>query len=136
LVLLLKHIEITPLILWTLLFTFLKLELLLAIVFFFSTFMSNVLTILVSLMVYVIAHNYSLILDLFLKLQNYTVDFFVRSFQILFPPMEALNTKDVIGTFSSFPLSFFLYNTLYSILYIFILLCFTVLIFSHKRFED
>ncbi len=62
-----QSIEITNLILWALVFTFLKLEILLAIVFFFSTFMGNMMTIMISLMVYLISHSFSLMLDLFSK---------------------------------------------------------------------
>ena len=135
-VLLLKNIEITNLILWALFFTFLKLEILLSIVFFFSTFMSNIMTIMVSLMVYLISHSFSLIIDLFVRLQDSIMLQAIRVFQIIFPPMQALNVKDVIGSFSEFSLKFFMFNTVYSFLYILIILFFTVQIFSRKTFED
>lgn len=135
-VLFLKNIEITNLILWALFFTFLKLEILLAIVFFFSTFMSNIMTIMVSLMVYLISHSFSLIIDLFVKIQDIFMLQVVRIFQVIFPPMQALNIKDVIGSFSEFSLKFFMFNTVYSFLYILIILFFTVQIFSRKTFED
>ena len=135
-VLLLTGIPVTDLILWALFFTFLKLEILLAIVFFFSTFMGNMMTIMVSLMVYLIAHNFSLILDLFVRLQDTIFLQIVRIFQIIFPPMQALNVKDVIGTFADFSITFFMFNTIYSFLYILIILFFTVQIFSRKTFED
>ena len=110
-VLLFKNIEITNLILWALFFTFLKLEILLSIVFFFSTFMSNIMTIMISLMVYLISHSYSLLLDLFARFQDGFILEAVKWFQLLFPPMEALNIKDVIGSFSQFSLNFFLFNS-------------------------
>ena len=135
-VLLLKNIEITNLILWALFFTFLKLEILLSIVFFFSTFMSNIMTIMVSLMVYLISHSFSLIIDLFVRLQDSIMLQAIRVFQIIFPPMQALNVKDVIGSFSEFSIKFFMYNSVYSFLYILIILFFTVQIFSRKTFED
>lgn len=135
-VLLLKNIEITHLIVWSLFFTFLKLEILLAIVFFFSSFMSNIMTIMVSLMVYLISHNFSLIIDLFVRMKEATLVQVVRIFQLIFPPMQALNIKDVIGTFTEFSSRFFLYNTSYAMLYILILLFITVQIFSKRTFED
>jgi len=135
-VLLLNSIDITYLIVWSLVFTFLKLEILLSIVFFFSTFMSNILTILVSLMVYVISHGFSLLLDLFFKTESVIVYYGTRFVQLLFPPMEALNIKDVIGSFQSFPIQYFFYNSFYSCLYILILLFLTVHIFNHKKFEE
>lgn len=135
-VLWLSSIEITQLILWALLFTFLKLEILLAIVFFFSTFMSNIMTIMVSLMVYLIAHSFSLIIDIFVRLWDMFMIQVVRIFQLIFPPLQAMNIKDVIGSFSDFPLQFFLFNGVYALLYIVIILFFTVQIFSRRTFED
>ncbi|MDR3151102.1 MAG: hypothetical protein LBU14_06095 [Candidatus Peribacteria bacterium] len=51
-------------IIWSIINTFLKLEITLAIVFFLSTFMSNMLTIATTLLIYILAHSYSIILDL------------------------------------------------------------------------
>lgn len=136
LMLLFKWIDITHLIVWSLLFTFLKLEILLAIVFFFSTFMSNIMTIMISLMVYLIAHNYSLMIDMFSHFEGSLSLKLVKLLELIFPPMQALNIKDVIGSFSDFPFNFFLFNSFYSLLYITILLFLAVQIFSRKTFEN
>ncbi len=135
-ILLMSSIPVTGLILWALLFTFFKLEILLAIVFFFSTFMSNIMTIMVSLMIYLISHNFSLLLDLLYRSGQEILVKIWSIFQLLFPPMQALNIKDVIGSFSDFSLSFFMYNSFYAAMYILIILFFTVQIFSRKTFED
>jgi len=135
-VLFFKDIEISYLILWSLFFTFLKLEILLAIVFFFSSFMSNIMTIMMSLMVYLISHSFSLLIDLFIKFQDAFMLQIIRILQLLFPPLEALNIKDVIGSFEAFPPVFFLYNTVYALFYITLILFFATLIFSKKTFED
>ena len=135
-VLVFNALEITDLIVWSLFFTFLKLEILLAIVFFLSSFMSNIMTILISLMVYLISHSFSLILDLFYRLEQGFLLLTVQMAQLLFPPLEALNTKDVISMFNDFSLNFFLYNTMHAMLYITLLLMFAVIIFSRKTFED
>lgn len=134
-VLLLKEIPIDILIVWSLIFTFLKLEILLAIVFFFSTFMSTIMTIMVSLMVYLISHSFSLLLDLFWKVQDGILLQTTKIVQLLFPPLQALNVKDVIGVFQDFSLNYFLFNWVYACLYIMVLLFFTVQIFSRKTFE-
>ncbi len=135
-VLFFKDIEITKLIIFSLFFTLLKLEILLAIVFFFSTFMSNVLTILVSIMIYFLSHNFSLILDLAYRTKNSIVIWFSKWLELIFPPFEALNIKDFIWTFKNFELSFLLNNSLYSIIYLIIILVFTNIIFSRKKFEN
>ncbi len=135
-VLFFKDIAITQLILWSIVFIFLKLEILLAIVFFFSTFMSNIMTIMISLMIYLISHNFSLLLDLFLKFKEGIIFKMIQILQLVFPPMQALNIKDVIGNFTEFHINYFLFNSIYSFFYITIILFLSVQIFSRKTFED
>lgn len=130
-----KWIMIDYLIIFSLIFTFFKLEILLSLVFFFSSFMSNIMTILISIMFYLISHSFSLILDMVVRFKNEFATSIAQAFQLLFPPMEALNIKDVIWGFTQFSASFFIFNTLYSIVYLSIVLYFTVLIFNKKEFE-
>jgi len=136
LVLFIKDIEITKIILFSLFFTALKLEILLSFVFFFSTFMSNILTIIVSVLVYLIAHSFSLLLDLVSMTKNSIIIGSIKVLQLLFPPLEALNIKDVIWSFTDFKFFFFVFNTFYSISYLAIIIIFTILIFNRKKFEN
>lgn len=136
LVLFFKDIEISKLILFSLLFTFFKLELLLALVFFFSSFMSNMMTILVSVLFYISWHSFSILIDLVNRTKNDIAIYWVKFLQLAFPPFEALNIKNHIGWFSEFSNKFFLYNTSYSIIYLWIILYLTVLIFNRKKFES
>ncbi len=135
-VLIFKEIQIDYLIIWSLIFTFFKLEILLAIVFFLSTFMSNMLTILVSLMIYFLSHSFSVLLHMAERTKSEVVIWISKATQLLFPPLEALNIKDVIGSFRDFHFNFFLFNTFYSIVYLAILLIFSVIIFGRKKFEN
>lgn len=135
-VLFLKDIEITSLIVFSLLFTFFKLEILLSLVFFFSTFMSNMLTILVTLMIYFLSHSFTIILDIANRTGNLIAVYFSKWLQLLFPPFEALNIKDVIWSFTNFHANYFLFNSLYSIIYLSIILFFTIQIFNRKKFEN
>lgn len=136
LVLFFKKIEIDSLILFSIFFTFLKLEILLSLVFFFSTFMSNILTILVSVMVYLISHSFSLLYDLVYATKNTLVINSVKGLQLIFPPLEALNIKDVIGSFTDFKIMYFVSNTFYSFAYLLLIILFTILIFNRKKFEN
>lgn len=135
-VLFLKDIEITHLIIFSILFSFFKLEILLWLVFFFSTFMSNILTILVSLMIYFLSHSFSLLLDLAQRTKISFLSYFFKFIQLLFPPFEALNLKDFIWSFSDFKPLYFLFNSAYSIAYLCIILFFTIIIFNIKKFEN
>lgn len=131
-----KWISIDYLIIWSLINTFLKLEITLALVFFFSSFMSSMLTITISLMIYFLSHNFSILLDLVNKWENYLVIHFVKLLELIFPPFEALNTKDIIWHFTNFSSSFFILNVFHSILYFFLLIFLSVIIFSRKKFEN
>lgn len=135
-VLLFKDISIDNLIIWSLINIFFKLEITLAIVFFLSSFMSNMITIATSAMFYVSAHSFSTIIDLVSRSENTIMLNFIKALQLLFPPFEALNTKDVIWSFSNFSISFFVLNTFYSLAYFIIIIIFTVIIFSRKKFEN
>jgi hypothetical protein len=135
-VLFFKDIAITNLIVFSLIFTFFKLEILLSLVFFFSTFMSNILTILVSLMVYFLSHSFSLILDMASRTKDIIIIWFVKWLQLLFPPMEALNIKDVIWSYNNFSSMYFISNTMYAIFYLLIILYLSVKIFNRKKFEN
>lgn len=131
-----KDIEITRLVIFSLIFTFFKLEILLSFVFFFSTFMSNILTILVSVMIYFISHSFSMLLDLVWVTKNMIIINSVKILQLIFPPFEALNIKDVIWSFTNFQPLYFLFNSFYSFTYLFLIILFTIFIFNKKKFEN
>jgi ABC-type transport system involved in multi-copper enzyme maturation permease subunit len=131
-----QNIEITNLIIWSIINIFFKLEITLGIVFFLSTFMSNILTIATTLLVYILAHSYSVILDLVYSSENTILIYLTKFWWLLFPPFEALNTKDMIWSFSNFSTGFFLSNLFYSLAYFAILIFFSVLIFNGKKFES
>jgi ABC-type transport system involved in multi-copper enzyme maturation permease subunit len=137
-----KDIEITKFILMSLFFTFLKLEILLSIVLFFSSFTSNIITILVSIWVYLASNSFSLLLDLAHHSKNTIILYSSKALNLLFPPLEHLNTKDLIGTFDFSALkwisltNYFLANTFYASAYLVLILFFTVLIFKRKTFEN
>ena len=134
-VLFFKGIEIDYLIIWSLIFTFFKLEILLSLVFFLSTFMSNILTILVSMMIYFLSHSFSLLTTMAERTKNEIVVYFTQGLQLIFPPLEAINIKDIIWSFKDFHFNFFLFNTFYVLVYIIIILTLTVIIFDRKKFE-
>ena len=134
-ILLLQWIDIDYLIIWSLIFTLIKLEILLALVFFLSTCMSHIITILVSLMLYFLSHNFSLLLDAARISKNDVLIYGSQWLQLFLPPFEALNIKDVIWSFSNFSTHFFVFNLFYSIVYLWILLFLTVIIFNKKTFE-
>ncbi len=133
--LLIQWISIDGLIISALVFTFLKLEILLAIVLFFSTFMSTMLTIISSFLIYFISHSMTLILDMVMKTKNIFAIYAAKIFALIFPPLEAMNIKDYIWSFRDFSALYIFSNIWYSLLYIGCIMIFTVCIFNRKKFE-
>lgn len=131
-----KWISIESLIIFSLVFIFLKLITLIALVLFFSTFMSNILTIIVSLLIYVLSHSFGILLDLVMRIKNEVAIIWVQILQLVFPPFEAMNLKDYIGSFVHFDTLFYIQNIVYSLFYLILILFFTVLIFNKKKFEN
>jgi hypothetical protein len=60
----------------------------------------------------------------------------VKGLQLIFPPFEALNIKDVIWSFTDFKFFYFAFNSFYSVAYLFLIILFTILIFNKKKFEN
>jgi hypothetical protein len=135
-VLLVKGIEIESLVFLAVVFIYIKLLILVGMVLFFSTFISPILTIIISLLVYFISHTYSLLISLFESLQIQAGIYFSKVFQLLFPPFEALNFKDSIGTFIVYEPMYFVLNGFYGIAYLAVILLLACLIFNKKRFEN
>ncbi|MCH2188550.1 ABC transporter permease [Candidatus Gracilibacteria bacterium] len=131
-----KGLDITLLINMSLVFTWFKLEILLALVIFFSTFMGNMISILATLMVYVLSHSYSLLIDLAIRSKSEVFLLIAQISQLLFPPLEALNTKDSIGFFDGFGFTYFGLNSLYALGYTGLILFLTICIFQRKKFEN
>lgn len=135
-VLLFQSINIDLLIIMSLLFIFFKLLLLIAFVLFLSTFMSTILTILVSFMVYLIWHSFSLVIDMFAKMQNDILLIIVKFMQWIFPPFEVLNFKDRIWSFILPSYIEYIFSFIHFWLYLIVILFLTIIIFNNKKFEN
>ncbi|MBF0913894.1 ABC transporter permease subunit [Candidatus Gracilibacteria bacterium] len=134
LMLFLQNIEITNLIIWSIVNTFFKIEIVLGLVFFFSSFMGSLMTIIASILIYLLGQSFSVILDLAYKSGNEIIIFLSKGLGIIIPKFEALNTKDYIGTFSDFSNTFLFSNLAVTLLYIIVLIILTNIIFSKKEF--
>jgi len=136
LILYINNIQITYLIVLSLFFIFIKILIFIWIVLFLSTFVSNIWTIVLSMLFYFASHSFSLVLDLVKNTSNTFLIYFVQLLNLLFPPFEALNIKNYIWSFVQIENSFLIYNFLYWIIYLVLILFFTNLIFNRKTFEN
>jgi len=135
-ILMLKWIPITWLILFSLVFIFFKLEIILALVLFFSTFMSNILTILMAFISYIVWWSYTIIQDLIQRWWNEILIIATRVIWTIFPPIESLNLKDMIWWVIDITSNYLVINTIYSLMYLSLILFFTVFLFNNKKFEN
>ena len=87
-------------------------------------------------MIYFLSHSFTIIIDIANRTWNIVAVYFSKGLQLLFPPFEALNIKDVIWSFTNFHANYFIFNTAYSLVYLTIILFFTVQIFNKKKFEN
>lgn len=117
-------------------FIYIKLLLLFAIILFFSTFISPLLSILLVMGVYVISHSITTMTDMAIRSGNQALFYFSKFLMVIFPNFEALNIKSVIGTPIVLASSFFWVNILHALLYLTAILTFAVLIFNRKTFEN
>ncbi|MDD5376513.1 MAG: ABC transporter permease subunit [Candidatus Gracilibacteria bacterium] len=117
-------------------FIYLKLLLLFAIILFFSTFISPLLSILLVMGVYIISHSVTTMTDMAIRSGNRMLFYFSKILMVIFPNFEALNIKSIIGTPVVLHPSFFAINILHALLYLAVMLTFAVLIFNRKTFEN
>ncbi len=135
-VLMLNKINIDWIILISLFFILLKLITLIAIVLFLSSFMSTILSIISSWLIFLLSQSYSVILDMAKNTKKEIIVYFTKWLWLFFPPFEAINIKDYIWSFVELSNRFYIYNTLYCLVYIWLILMFCILIFNRKTFEN
>jgi len=126
----------TPLFIYAILFSYFKLMLLFAVILFFSTFVSSLLSILLTMGIYVISHSISPMIDTALRTGNVIFLRFAQVLYLIFPNFEGLNyAKNIIGTPETLSNISFLVNGGHALLYTGIILLFTIIIFNKKTFE-
>lgn len=114
-----------------------KLLLVFAIILFFSTFSSPLLSILFTIGVYIASHSVTGVLDMALRNQHTVLVYLAKFLMTIFPQFEALNmAKNTLGTPLGLSASFYAMNFGIAGLYLVIILVATSVIFEHKKFEN
>lgn len=117
-------------------FIYLKLLILIAIILFLSTFISPLLSILVTLGIAIIGHGVTSIIDIAARSGNIAFAYFGKFLMIIFPNFEALNIKSAIGTPVVFSWQYLSLNTAHAFLYLAVILLLSTMIFNRKTFEN
>jgi len=134
-ILLFSSIPLEVIIFLSLWFLFLKFIILLSLLLFFSMFLSPILTLICGILVYFVGHILTDFSTMMQKIHEW-LGFFANGISIFFPPLESLNTKNLIGVSQySFWEYFLLVTNIYALLYVMVVLLWAVIFFEKKEFE-
>ncbi|MDQ1343382.1 MAG: hypothetical protein QG650_101 [Patescibacteria group bacterium] len=118
-------------------FSYAKLLVTFAIVIFFTTFATPMLSILFSLGVFVASHSANAVADMAERTKSVALSYFAQGLSVTLPNFEALSyPKKIIATGIPLPDSVILTSAAHSALYLCLILIFAMLVFSHKNFEN
>lgn len=132
-----QSLPLDPLIFIALISIAIKLLLVFAIILFFSTFSSPLLSILFTLGVYISAHSIAGVLDVAIRNENTVMIYLSKFLMTIFPQFEALNAaKNTLGTPVALDASFYAINFGLAGLFLIIILTATSMIFEFKKFEN
>lgn len=127
--------DITWLLFGAIIGEYISLLIIFALSLFFSTFISPLLAILVTLAIYIVSHGVSTVVDVALQKHEVVLVWIASGFAAVLPPLESLNLKTVIGTQVDMPLTQILEWYGVGILYLAVILWATILLFNRKTFE-
>ena len=114
---------------------YLSLLIVFALSLFFSTFVSPLLAILVTLAIYISAHGVSTVVDVALQKHEIALVYIASVFAAILPPLEGLNLKTVLATQIDIPFLQILISYGIGLLYLAVILWATILLFNKKTFE-
>lgn len=112
-----------------------KLQALLALILFFSTWVSPMVAMFMTITSYIIGHSGYTVLDYAVQHQSFGAQVFSRILLAVFPNLEALNLKNYVATDALILPSTVLIALTLGILYIFCILYLSVYIFERKSFD-
>jgi hypothetical protein len=137
LIMFVQNIDASGLILIAGAYIALKLLVVFAILLFFSTFSSPLLSIFATIAVYVSAHSTNSVLDLALRSQNTFFIYGSKALSVLLPNFSALSfPKNILGSPLSVGPEFYVTNTFVALGYVGLTLILTIAIFARKKFES
>jgi Cu-processing system permease protein len=136
-VLVFEQVAFDPLVITAVVAIFAKLLLVFAIILLCSTFTSPLLSILITMGIYIAAHSASTILDMAARMRDPALIYIGKALTAIMPNFEALNfAKNTIGTPIAISASTYATNFGLAALYLVVALVLTAVIFERKGFEN
>lgn len=114
---------------------YLKLLSLLALILFFSTFVSPMIAMFMTIASYMIGHSGYTILDSAIQNHDTFMGYFARGILTFFPNLESLNLKNYVATDAPIHLSNYFIAYGINIVYIFIVLFLAMKLFERRSFD-
>lgn len=112
-----------------------KLESLLALILFFSTFVSGAVAVFMTLAAYIVGHSGYIILEHALSTSNQVLLVFARVLLGIFPNLESLNIKNYVATGAELQSSNALLAYGIALVYIVLILFLSTKLFQRKSFD-
>lgn len=131
-----RMIPIDPLLFLAVLGIILKLLSLLALILFFSTFVSPMIAMFMTIASYMIGHSGYTLLDYALHQNNIVMGYIGKCILVLFPNLEAMNLKNYVATDAPVILSNWLIGYGSGAVYTSIVLILGAYIFSRRSFDN
>lgn len=114
---------------------YLKLLSLLALILFFSTFVSPMIAMFMTIASYIIGHSGYTILDSAIQSHDTVMGYFARGILTFFPNLESLNLKNYVATDAPIHLSNYFIAYGINIVYIFVVLFLAMKLFERRSFD-
>jgi ABC-2 type transport system permease protein len=134
--LMMRDIALDPLMFYVILGIILKLFSLLALILFFSTFVSPMIAMFMTIASYMIGHSGYTMLDYAIRQGSMIMEYAGRAILTFFPNLEALNLKNYVATDAPLTLSTWLIGYGTGALYIIVILTLSAIVFSRRSFDN
>lgn len=131
-----SQVAFNMLLVYSIVFIYLKLLVLFSIILFLSSFVSSILSIILTILVYIISHSITSIIDMASAKNNEIMAIIWKVLYVVFPNFEALNIKNVVLSTDKIWFEYLVWNTAYALIYLAFILFFTIIIFNKKTFEN
>ena len=118
------------LILWAIIFSFMEAAIILSIVVMFSLMTNNVLSVIFSIIVFIVSHSMTEVLKI--ERVSCFYKYIIKISMIILPDLEVLNIKNYVIYESSLSSSYLLKSSAYGAIYLMVILLISIFLFSKK----
>lgn len=127
--------KVSPLIIWSMFFSFFESVLVLLMVVFFSLITNNVMSVIYSIFLFVSGHAVGDVALLRFIEYNWLISKIFKLYLVIFPNFSKLNIKDFVIYKQTLPIEYLASASTYAIIYSLILILICSIIFEYKNLD-